>query len=50
MDFPSHPSYHTALPAMTRKSIETAAKGLIAVIFLIFLYSVYGVLGMMGVV
>jgi|GEM_PF-2157594 len=33
---------------MTRKSIEAAAKGLIAAIFVIFLISVYKVMGMMG--
>lgn len=37
-----------ASPIMTRKSIEAAAKGLIAVIFVIFLVSVYKVMGMMG--
>ena len=50
MDFPQAPFYHSALPIMTRKSIEAAAKGLIFVIFIIFLISVYGVMGMMGLV
>ena len=35
---------------MTRQSIETAAKGLIIVLFLLFVWSAVGVLGMMGVV
>ena len=35
---------------MTRQSIETAAKGLIIVLFSLFVWSVIGVLGMMGLV
>ena len=50
MDFPPASFYQSALPTLTRKSIEAAAKGLIFVIFIIFLISVYGVMGMMGIV
>ena len=35
---------------MTRQSIETAAKGLIIVLFILFACSVTGVLRMMGII
>jgi len=34
--------------AMTRTSIEKAAKGLVVILFLIFVWYAFGVLGMMG--
>jgi hypothetical protein len=49
VDFPPPRPYDPFVATMTRKSIESAAKGLIVIIFLVFLYSVYRVMEMMSI-